>query len=383
MASFPGAVAAANTAAVAAAQAVASPMPVRQMQFSSFRPSLPQQSRLVSFQPAPGFEAAPCHTPSPHQLQAPAPAQQHQLQQQAHAQHQQSTDSSLVRPHAAAVGAVSTDVSCPLASLPADAQAGQAAEVPPAIVQSPVLPPATISLQMPYAASSTVASVPAAPHQQQQLLLHQVAPVPHITWPHPVVSWPHELKQYGDKQAGIRQKEGIPPHARVHAPPCLAPPMSAPLQGIPLDGNRALGFAAPPAGLTPQHEVASTPTGPLPPSLPPVGSALLQGVIPGPKQPPGAPDLPAGSASTQGDTPAAVGPSLPPAGSASLQGVTPAAVGPFPPPTVSAFEGAPTMAPAGGSVPSGVAEHPKYLWEGAQGDAHATIQTNAVPPNKR
>lgn len=386
--------AAAFAAAVAPAQAAASPMPVRQIQFPSLRPSLPQQSRLIGCPPTTlsvhGFGAANALTPNPPQLWVAAQTLRHQLQPQVQSRRQH--DSGPAEHDAAAV-VVCADVPGPLLRLPEEAQALQAVSFPPAVVQMQALVPSAVSHQMAHAASSAVASVPAAksPHQPpqqlpQQLpeqLPHQVPAMPQITWPQPVVSWPHQVDGCGETQAAVRQEQGMPPHAGVQLPPCSAPPSrSAALQGLSLGTNRGLGFPLLPAGSPPQHELNLTSTGPLQPPRPTTGSAPLGGATLGALGPP---PTQAGSCPMQGINLGALGPSLtPPAGSASVQEGTLGALGPpLTHPAGGALMGAPTLVPDG-SVPSGVAAPPSSCsWKGMQADVHATIQSSAVPPNKR
>ena len=157
----------AGTAAMPASAAVASPMPVRQIQFPTYRPSLPQQSRLVSLQTT---SAASVHV-APHKSACPLPpgvgevaaqVPQHKPVQ-AYPQHQQQQLAS---------GAFTTISHTTPSSFAIDV--------------------------MPTASSAPAGAVASAvnhahsqlPKQLPQQLPYPVATAPQIAWPQSVVSWP-------------------------------------------------------------------------------------------------------------------------------------------------------------------------------------------------
>ena len=400
-------------------------MPVRQIQFPSFRPSLPQQSRLIGLQPMPSAHRreVPCGvthmvTPNTHQQELPQ-----QPLQQLQSQLWQRSDAEPIA-HGAAV-ASGADTSQPLAIPCAEDQGTHPINLPQVVAGSETVLPSVGLDQRPLVAALAVASTAALPHPQQlrqqlpqqppqqppqqlpQQLPYQVAPMPHITWPQPVVRWPHQAAATEQPQATKWLGEGVHSQARVSAPSHLASGHlagSAPLQGVTCDPDRKQGAPLPPAGLALMQGGARAPADSLQPSLPPAGPAPLQGRALGPNRHPEgpAPDhggshahtLPSpgpfplvGSAPLQGLSLSPIRPSMAPplsAEAAPFQGGISAALEPSFPLAGSAPLRGGTLAAGKGSVPAGVAARSSGRpREGVQSDAGASAHGRAMPPNKR
>ena len=312
-------------------------MPVRQIQFPSYRPALPQQSRVVGLAtrasagavgtghgvsdlPQLGTAALPLQ-PS---------TQQQQLQQPLHLQRHQGTAAAPFQQ-----GKLTTTdraATC----VPAGTTAATAAAIRQQDAQSVQLPHGTAQVLMPPSLSSasapsasmavgpSLAQLPSQQQQQQQpqqQLPHPVGPRLQISWPQPVVCWPQD----------------------EHAAPSCAPPAIRQHQGP------GLSVTAPDASATP------------------AGSASLQGGGHAPPQQLAASADPAGSVPLQGAPLAsarAVGVSGPPTRPAPLRGGTPG--------------------PTEGSVSlSGAVSASAQVAAGVQLDLGARLQGNVMPPNKR
>ena len=410
--------AAAGAAAAEAQHSIASPMPVRQIQFPSFRPSLPQQSRLTGLQPVLSAHRVELprgmtHTRTPNTLQLndQAPTPQRPLPQQLQSQLWQRSNAEPVAP-VAPMAVSSAEIQGTLHCDPPQAVAGSDTMMPSTALDQRLSAPAVASTAAPPHARQLPQQLPQQPPQQlPQQLPFQVAPMPHITWPQPVINWPHQVAGAAQAQAAKCLGEGMHTQAVVRGPPHLASGLSAgsaplkggifnpireqggsrlpaeslPLQrsalapshpiqasitaaepallhGTALGSSRRPGGALLPAGSASVHGGAQAHTHPTPSPL--VGSAPLQGAALGPKWPPMAPPLPAGTAPFQGGSLAPLQPSLSLVGSAPLQGGT--------------------LAAAGGSVPANVAAKTSgRSWEGVQSDAAAILHGIAMPPNKR
>ena len=378
-----------TAAAAAAAPAVASPMPVRQIQFPPpFRPSLPQQSRLVGLHPisaASGVHVAHglthTHSANTQQLQVQVPTHEQQLQSQLQPQLPQLQPQlrSQLQPGANAEATAHHAVVSHAVSNAADIHTAVHVAPPQTVLQAATLMPSAVFGQKPLeAAAPDVAATTAPPHPEQlpqqlppqlpQQVPHLVAPMPHITWPSPVVSWPHQLAGIGQAQDAKGHHVGMQPPASTGGPPSLPPAHPggrAPLQRGVGDPDRAP--ERPPGALSLPGEsqgVTLFPGPPLQLPLPPAGSAPLQRAAVEPNRPPGGPPLKAGPAPSWGGAIAPLEPSLPQAGSAPMEGGT--------------------LAPAVGGVPEGVAAQSSgQSWEGARFDAGASASGNAMPPNKR
>lgn len=367
--------AAANTAAVAASSTVASPMPVRQIQFPSYRPALPQQSRVVGLHTKASTTAvdtdhAVRDLPGLGRTQLPLQKptrQQQQQQQQSHSRPHQGTAVAPLQPSelaargnaaaclpsgtAAAAGATTRQQGVQSVQLPYGTAQAQAQVLVPSSILFEAMLAASLAAGPPLAQQPSQQHLQ-LPQQLPQQLPHSVGPRLQITWPQPVVCWPqHEHASSNCARPTMRQHQGLDPHLPAPDASDATPAGSEPLRG---------GGHGPPQQQVapPQQHVTSAKL---------AGSAPLQGGTHAPPQQLIARATPAEAAPPQGVGHAFVRPvgvSGPPVGSAPLRGVA--------------------TAPTEGSVPSiDAASASAQLAAGVQLELGARVQGNVMPPNKR